>query len=160
MMTMAARLRVLAIAVATGRIGCVLLIGGELRDWRLSRTAARSAKVARAQAEKWIDVLRPDVVVTEAVPKRSSKSTKTRQLIDAIAAVAGEKELLDVKVVRTSLFENKYEEAKALGQRFPEIAAWVPKKRRIWEPEPRNTIYFEALALAMQVMSRPDGAPS
>jgi hypothetical protein len=151
MRAMGAEPRMLAFAVATGRMGCVFLVGGELRDWRLSKKAAQSVELARTYAGTWIGALCPDVVVTEDVSKRSHKGKKTRELITAVSGVAARKGLLDVKVHRTSSFTNKYEEAEALGNRFPEIAAWVPKKPRIWETEPQNTVYFEALALALHV---------
>ena len=146
------RLKVLAIAVATGRVGYVYHFGGKLRDWGLSRKASISPALAAAQADRWIRNLNPDVVVTEKVPKTSTKSTKTRSLIEAIQTVAAKANLLDVCVARGSIFKNKYEEAKHLGDLFPEISAWVPRPRRIWEPEPRNTILFEALALACIVI--------
>ena len=146
------RLKVLAIAVATGRIGYVYLIGDRLRDWGLSRKASNNPTLAAAQTEKWIADLNPDIVVTEKVPETSTKSFKTRSLIEAIRRVATNANLLDVCVSRASIFENKYEEAKHLGERFPEISAWVPKPRRIWEPEPKNTVLFEALGFATFVI--------
>jgi hypothetical protein len=152
MRTMSAKPRVLAIAAATGRIGYVFFVGGELRDWKLSKKAAKNSELARAYADSWIETLHPHVVVTEDIQKHSSKGHKTRDLITAISDTAAEKDLLDVKVPRSSAFANKYEEAEALGEQFPEIAAWVPKKPPIWETEPHNTVYFEALALALQVM--------
>ena len=145
------RLRVLAIAVATGRIGYVFLVGDQLKDWGLSRKASRNPKLAAVQANKWITNLRPDIVVTEKVPPHSTKSAKTRSLIEAIQFVTAKANVLDMFVHHTSAFRNKYEEAKHLGERFPEIAAWVPRARRIWEPEPKNTVLFEALALASVV---------
>lgn len=144
--------RVLSVAVATGRIGYVFLVDKKLCDWRLSKKAAKSVELAKRQAQVWIEKLGPHVVVIEDVSEHSTKSRKTRQLIDGIGCVAVERGLHDVRVSRVSAFKNKYEEAAALGNRFPEIAAWVPKKPRIWETEPRNTIYFEALALALEVV--------
>ena len=149
---MGSSFRVLAIAVATGRIGYVFLVDGALRDWRLSKKAARNMELAERQTNAWISVLNPHVVVTEAVSRQSIKSEKTRQLIDAVSSIAVERSVLDAKVSKTSAFKNKYEEAEALARRFPEIAAWVPKKPQIWETEPRNTVYFEALSLALQVI--------
>ena len=146
------RLKVLAIAVATGRIGYVYFIGDKLRDWGLSRKASANSTLAAAQADRWIRDLVPDVVVTEKFPKTSSKSAKTKSLIEAIQSVAAKANLLDVCVTRASTLKNKYEEAKHLGERFPEISAWVPRIRRIWEAEPKNTILFEALALAVCVI--------
>ena len=35
---------------------------------------------------------------------------------------------------------------------LPSSANGLPKIRKLWEPEPRNTIYFEALALARVVL--------
>jgi ribosomal protein L17 len=147
------QLKILAIAAATGRIGYVFLIGGKLRDWGLSRKASKSPALAAAQTQTWINELQPDVVVTEKVSTTSTKGTKTRHLIEAIAKVATRAKLLDVAVSRLHTHKNKYEEAKYLGERFPEINAWVPRMRRIWEPEPRNTILFEALALACVVVA-------
>jgi hypothetical protein len=148
------RLKVLAIAAATGRIGYVFLIGGKLRDWGLSRKASKSPALAAEQTKLWIEQLNPDVVVTEKVAATSTKGAKTRYLIEAIARVASNANLLDVCVTRIDEFKNKYDEAKHLGERFPEMSIWVPRPRRIWEPEPRNTILFEALALACVVVDK------
>ena len=142
----------MAIAVATGRIGYVYLISDRLRDWGLSRKASINPTLAAAQTEKWIVDLNPDVLVTEKVSKISTKSFKTRSLIESVQRVAANANLLDVSVVRANIFKNKYEEAKHLGERFPEISAWVPRARRIWEPEPKNTVLFEALGLAVSVL--------
>ena len=147
--------RLLAVAVGTGRIGYVFLIGGKVRDWKLSKRAAMSVELARAYAETCMHTLRPDVVVTEDVPRRSLKSRRTRDMIAAVSGAAVERQILEIKVLRASAFANKYEEADALGKRFPEIAAWVPKKPRLWQPEPRNTVYFAALALAVNVIGSP-----
>ena len=146
------RLRVLAIAAATGRIGYVLLIGERLLDWGLSRKASKSPELAARHAQKLIDDLKPDVVVTEDISKSSTKGSKTRMLIDAIAHVAANANLLDVRATHSQEHANKYEEAAHLAIRFPEIAAWVPKKRRLWDPEPRATVLFLALSLAVVVM--------
>ena len=150
---MRAKFRVLAFAAGTGRVGYVFLIGGKLRDWRLSNKASKNIESVAQFVTKWIATLGPHVVVTEDIRGHSSKSAKTRQLIEAAAGVAEKHALLDVKIARNSTYQNKYEEAAALGKQFPEIAAWVPKKPRIWETEPRNTVYFDALALALQVIS-------
>ncbi|WP_075995554.1 hypothetical protein [Salaquimonas pukyongi] len=148
-----ARLKVLAIAVATGKIGYVYLIGEKLKDWGLSRKASVSTEQAAGYAQRLINDLKPDVLVTEKVQAESSKSAKTRSLIAAIERIGEHNYLLDVSVERVKRFKNKYDEAVALAERFPELLPWVPKPRRIWEPEPRNTIYFEALGLALLAIS-------
>ncbi len=147
------RLKVLAIAAATGRIGYVFLVGGRLLDWGLSRKASKSPELAAAHTQKLIDTLKPDVIITEDIPKSSTKGSKTRRLVEAIAFVAGKAKLLDVRAKRLQEFANKYEEATHLAVRFPEIAAWVPKKRRLWDSEPRQTVLFDALALSIYVLA-------
>ena len=125
------RLRVLAIAAATGRFGHVLVMGERLLDWGLSRKASKSPELAATHAQKLIDAIAPDVLVTEDIPKSSTKGAKTRQLIDVVSRLAGTATLLDIRAKRPHHFNNKYEEAAHLASRFPEIAAWVPKKRRL-----------------------------
>lgn len=146
------RLRVLAFAVATGRIGHALLIGERLMDWGLSKRASQNPDLAALHAKRLIDELKPDVVVTEQVPRYSTKSAKTRAMIDTIAAIADRERLLGIRVTRPHDFPNKYAEAQHLGTKFPEIAAWVPRPRRLWEPEPRGTVLFEAIAFVLRAV--------
>ena len=150
-------LRVLAVAVATGRVGYVFFIDGRLCDWGLSRKASKSAEYAAREMQRWIDRLAPDVVVTEKLDRNSRKGEKSRGLIETLVRVAQNNQLLDVSVRRIRRFKDKYTEAKAFVAEFPDLVPWVPKKRCIWEPEPRNTIYFEALALAKEVISGTNG---
>lgn len=147
--------RVLSIAAATGRVGYVLLIDRELCDWAMSRVAARSPRAAVEQFGTWFDQLAPDVVITEK-PKGSRKGARTRRIIAAIAKAAAQRAVYDIAVPRPRHHRTRYDEAEELAKRFPEIAAWVPKQRRFFEPVSRNTIYFEALALALPVV---DGGP-
>ena len=153
-----ARLKVLAVAAATGRLGYVFFNDDELVDWRMSHKASQSRKRAVAQVEKWIDYLKPDVVITEDVVTESRKGARTKKIIAAIADCASNLPLNDVSISRVQTFDNKYEEATVLAARYPDILPWMPKRPRIWESEPRNMVYFEALALALEVVRRPNEA--
>ena len=83
-----ARLKVLAIAVATCRLGYVYLHGGELVEWKMSRTAHRSPEKARAYTKRLIERLAPDVVITEKIAKRSRKGEHAKRIIAAITRIA------------------------------------------------------------------------
>lgn len=148
-------LRILSIAAATGRIAYVYLIGDRLMDWRISDKASTSTSEAKAASERWIETLQPDVVVTEIAVSKTRKGDNTRQLIDAIAEAAETAKVLDVKVTREQTFANKYEEAAALAERYPELLPWVPRRRRFFDNEHRNTVLFEALALAQSILRNP-----
>lgn len=148
-------LRVLAVSVASGRVGYVFLIGGQLMDWQMSRVAARSTARATGVAQQWIADLEPSVVVTEKPECAKKKGERTKEITMAIAAVAAHNYVLDIPVARAQSFNNKYEEAAALAKRFPELLPWVPKKRRFFDNEPRETVIFEALSLALVVIEDP-----
>lgn len=150
-----ATLRILSIAVATGRVAYVYLIGDRLMDWRISDKASESVDEARAAAERWIETLQPEVVVTEQAGAKTRKGDNTRHLIEAVADVAEAAKVLDVRVEREQLYENKYAEAAALAVHYPELLPWVPKKRRFFDNEHRNTVLFEALALAETILRNP-----
>lgn len=140
--------RLLAIAVASGRVGSVFMIGDTLTYWQVSVKAAESPAEAAAHAQTLINGFWPDVIVTEEPNAVRHKGAETLALIAAMAQVAEDCDLLDVQVPRVQRFANKYAEADALALRYPELAPWKPHKRRFYQAEPRNTVLFEALALA------------
>ncbi|EHK57089.1 hypothetical protein [Allomesorhizobium alhagi] len=142
--------RILAIAAASGKVGFVYFSGGDLHDWGLSAKASRGIDQAFNQAKAWLTYYRPDLLIIEYVDEGTRKGKHTRSLIEAVKGAANELNINCVGVVRRSRFPNKYVEAAALVQEFPQIEPWLPKPRKIWEPEPRNIIYFEALALAKE----------
>lgn len=146
-----AALRVLAFAAATGRVGAVFLVGDRLIDWQMSSKAAEDSAEAAAFAQSLINDLKPDVVVTEELETAEHKGKRTLGLIAAIARTAEYNELLEVSVPHGHRYPNKYAEADALVRLYPELAPWKPIRRRFYDNEPRNTVIFEALALAQQM---------
>ena len=143
--------RVLAIAAASGRVGHVFFSGGRLRHWSTSRKASQDGVSAVEVVQTWINRLKPNVVVTEALDG-SRKGARAKAVTAAIGRIAAQNFLLDITVERVRRFENKYLEAQALADEFPEIGIWLPKARRFWETEPRSAIYIDALVLAKQVI--------
>ena len=155
-----ASLRLLAVAAASGRIGSVFLIGDRLMDWQMSNKAAESSVEATAFAQALINEFTPDVVVTEELDTARHKGTHTLGLIAAIARTAEHNQVLDVAVPHEHRYPNKYAEAEALVERYPELTPWKPAKRRFYDNEPRNTVIFEALALAQVMVGTGGGEAS
>ena len=154
-MTTMAALKLLAIAAVSRHVAYVYLIGDRLVDWRISDRASSSAEKASATVQGWINLLKPDVVATEKIGSNVRKGAKAKAAIDAIAMVAANNEVLDVAIHREQAFPNKYLEADAIVADYPELRPWLPKKRLFYDNEPRNTVLFEAMALAQLVLRGP-----
>lgn len=151
-----AALSVLAIAVASGKVGYVFLSGGKLQDWATTTKASRSSSDIVGFVQELIRDLKPDVVVTEKRTTGCRKGQRTKILIRSIAELASHNPVLDVSVPKPRGFPTKYDEAVFLAQQHPEIAGYLPKqRRRIFDFEPRNMVLFEALALADAVIKGP-----
>lgn len=156
----ARRQRTLALAAASGRVGFVFFIGKDLKDWRISGKASSSAFEAAKQTRAWIRYLEPDVVICEALDKYSRKGEKTTQIIEAIAKVAADSPVLDIRVPKSRTNTNKYDQARGYAERFSELLMFLPKRPKLWEAEPRNMIYFEALSLVESATLRGETTPS
>ena len=143
--------RLLAVAAGFGRVGYVFLIDRALTDWGVSRAAGAGPVNAAAQAMSWFGKLRPE---------GSRKRQRSRDIVHAVADAAARAQLYDVSVRRRKPFATKHDEAEALAERFPEIASWLPRRRRPWDAEPKNLIYFEALALAVAVIDGDEASPT
>ncbi|MFZ1813094.1 MAG: hypothetical protein WBO55_01795 [Rhizobiaceae bacterium] len=156
---MAMKLRLLAFAVASGKLAYVFLIGDELMEWRVSDLPKRSPAKAIAWAKRNITALVPDVIVTEDTRYAAKKGAPAKAMIEAIAALAEAGERLNPRIRRQHRYANKYEEAEAIAERYPELRPWLPGRwRRFFDNEPRNTVLFEAMANALCILADP--APS
>lgn len=144
--------RLLSIAAASGRVAYVYLEKHQLVDFALSYKASETPTDAARYARKWIELLNPDVVITEKITKHSNKGDNTRALIGAMAREAANHELKDISVVRLQHYPNKYVEAEVYVKRYPDLHAVQPRRPKIWESEPANMTYFEAIALALPVI--------
>ncbi len=75
-----------------------------------------------------------------------------REIIKLAAAQKCKVSLISGKSLRDSLLGNangtKHEMAKMLAQRFPDLAAKLPPKRRAWESEDGRMDIFDAVGLA------------
>jgi len=153
-----AALKVLAVAVASGRAGYTFLEGTQLRDWGITEKAVKNTSELVAFVQQLINELRPDVVVTEKCNPDCMKGSRTKRLIKSIIELASHNYVLDVSVPRPRRFQSKYEEAEELVSRHQDIVGYLPeRKRRFYEFEPRSMILFEALALAEEVIFGPPG---
>ncbi|MEL6818979.1 MAG: hypothetical protein AAFP80_10055 [Pseudomonadota bacterium] len=141
----------LGIAVASGKVGCVLVADGELEHTQLSSKAAHSPEVAVEFLEDWIRDLQPNFIVTEEAYRASRKAAHVRAIIAALADYANTTKINNAAIARTQRCANKYEEAALLAIKYPQLEPSVPHKRKLWEAEPRQMIVFEALALAEAV---------
>lgn len=147
--------RLLAVAINRKRMGYVFLVGGQLKDWQTMTKATTSAPEAAAALQSLINKFKPDVIVTEQFHPRRRNPSKATALKGALVRTAAQNRILDISVSRAHEYANKYEEAEALSQFFPEISPWLPRHRRIFDHEPATLVLFDALALAFKVMQRP-----
>ena len=148
-------LRLLAFAAVSGRVAYVFFIGDRLLDWRISDKAAASTSHAIDWAGGYIEVLRPDVIVTEQVEFAAKKGQPAKQIIEAIGQLAENTKVLDARIKRERPYHNKYEEAASIAESYPMLKHWVPPKRWFADHEPRHMVLFEAMALALSIIRGP-----
>lgn len=149
------RLSFIAFAAAYRRVGIVYVVGDDVRHWKISCSGGRDCDGARKLAQNMIDRWQPDVVVTERTISAVHKSPRTKAITAAIARVAEDKPMLNIAIERQNDFKNKYEEAAHLVGKHPQLAVLRPKPRRLFDPEPRSTVVFEALSLIESVKRGP-----
>ena len=137
----------LAVAAASGKVGHAFFIDDELCYFDLSVKAAESLENAYAHVTKLIAYYNADVLVTEEITANSRKGDRSHALISAIEKAGRDAGITVSPVKREQTYTNKYEEAAALAERFPDLKPILPKPRRTWETEPRETIIFESVVL-------------
>ena len=150
-----ATLKLLAVAINTQRMGCVFFAGHELKDWRAMTKPTRSQSDAAEALQRLINNFAPDVVVTQQHRSVQGKRFHNKDLRAALNRTAAQNFVLDVTIERPREFANKYEEASALAELYPELRHEVPPARRSFDHQPARLILFDALALAHQVLQRP-----
>jgi hypothetical protein len=143
------RRRILAVAVAYGKMASVLLIDGRLKDWQCSREAGLAVSKGRSFLRLAVLRYSPDLVIIEDPHGPTRKSGIARSILFALAQELEDSGASHLRVQRTQPFANKYAEARALADRFPVIRPWLPDTPKIWDSEPIETIYFEALSMAV-----------
>ena len=146
------QLRALSVAVASGRTGAVFLVGDKLKYWCQSTVAATNPVQTVDWTEKLIKILRPQLIIIEDRGPKCHKGPTARAAIEVIERTAVHASVECTSVVRMQPYANKYAEATALVAQFPELTTRQPKHRQIWDSEPRSTIVFEALSMAVDVL--------
>ena len=91
----------------------------------------------------------PDLILTEMLTPQCRKGAHTRKIIEVLAETARQSGASHQTVMRVQQHANKYEEIDAICLRYPQIRLWAPEPRKFFDKEPRETIYFEAIALAL-----------
>ena len=144
---------VLSVAVSSGKIAFVYLIGDDLKDWRCSRASTLSVTAARSFVRVATAKLGPDVLILENPTGSTRKGGMSRDILFALAQDIKDSNVAHVLIERRKTHANKYLEARDLAKRYPLIKGWLPDKPKIWFSEPINTVYFEALAMVEQYRS-------
>lgn len=138
----------LAVAARTKRIACIVLEDGMPVTWDAAGKKAKSPEKAARKLRDWIGEHKPDVLVSENPDTAARKGKRQIAILKAFQAVGEDLPIRSLVVGRKRKFANVYEEARAFGEQFPDLAGLVPKHAKPWESEGHNVVCFEALALA------------
>ena len=150
-------LKVLAVAAANRRVGYAYFENWDLVYWTISTKAGEKPLNAVAVTQDLITRFAPDVLVSQKVTPALTKSRNTKKVIAAIARTGKQNDLISIAVPRLCKHKNKYEEAEMLAMIFPQVADYLPQPRQLHHSkEPRNTVLFEAIALAMTLFDDED----
>jgi len=120
-----------------------------------TRAPDKNAKCLR-RIEKLLARLQPETVVLEAFePEQSDRATRVTKLCRAIVGYAIA-ERIDVAIFPFREVQRQFvhlgattrqDIAEAVARLYPQLAAYVPRRRRTWESEPWRLSLFCAAAL-------------
>jgi len=130
-----------------------------LVGWGLAHISDEKDSGAVARFEALLDQYRPDVVVLEdAAAPGSRRRPRVQELLNTLGKTACERGIAVHAIPRLAVIEcfsspdkraTKYSITKHLAETFPELAAKMPKRRKIYQSEDERIATFDALALAV-----------
>ncbi|MHA7773858.1 hypothetical protein [Roseibium sp. M-1] len=146
------KFKIMGIAVSRGRIAYVVLSGEEkVLTWGVSKSASHSSETIIERVTGWIEEIDPGAVVTEKVGSNARKRGRTHEVMKAVFEAVARSSALNMTTTKVRHHKDKYREARALAEEFPELLDQLPKKPACWDNEPRRMILFEALSFALRL---------
>jgi hypothetical protein len=150
--------RVLGIDPFSSGVGFAVLEGpNELIDWGTRSTRIANSEKAVLVIEKLIDRYEPDLL---AIENWESEGARRRPRIEALLdrIVVDERKRLPVRLIAPNEIRRvgsvprsgtKHGRATLLAERFPELAPFLPRPRKIWDSEDSRMSIFDAAAFAI-----------
>jgi len=158
--------RILAVEIRAARLGyAVLESTNRLGDFGAASFAIPSA--ARQRIARMLRLYRPSVLVLHGAGSRYPRDMRVRKSIARIAKDEAKKASVAMAVVPERGFKSffhqfhcrdKYDIAATVAVRFPELAWRVPPPLDFYDPEPRQMLYFDSIALAIVYLESPEKA--
>lgn len=149
---MAAPERLLACAVSSQGMATIVLDNGRLKDWQLSRAILDDHDKARSKLRLMAHEFGVDAFTTENPFDHSRKGKRARNLLHTLIQTMQDEGIRTIPLRRIQLYQNRFEEAEALSQRFTEIAGHCPSRPLPGSNPSRDILYFEPLSYAVSVM--------
>ncbi len=152
--------RIFALDPTTKGFGyAVLETPFRLVDWDLAHVSGEKNSGAVIRFEVLLDQFRPDVVVLEdSAAPGSRRRPRVRKLLGKLQETARTRGIAVHAIPRLAVIEcfssldrraTKYSITEHLAETFPELAAKMPKRRKIYQSEDERMATFDALALAV-----------
>jgi Holliday junction resolvasome RuvABC endonuclease subunit len=159
-------IRILAIDPSTRGFGFAVLEGPtRLIDWGVKETKTDKKRRSLKLIAELIEQYAPGVVALEDYEgKGSRRCHRIGELINDISKLALKRKVKVKSFSRAKVKDafsetggsNKYEIAKAIAGRFPELAPRLPRFRKPWMSEDYRMAIFDAVAMAMAYFYRPN----
>jgi hypothetical protein len=158
--------RILAIDPTTSGFAFVVREGTErLVDWGVARVWAESKNEYLARIEAIVGKYSPMGIVVED-STQSKRGTRARRRIALLLRYAKSQDITTTSVSWVTVREavgkglrTKYEIASRIASQFPELAVYLPQRRRAWESEDPRINIFDALAFALVACSASSTPP-
>lgn len=149
------RHRVLAIYPTHRGFGYAVLEETSLIDWGLARLRQRHNNEFLQRLEGLVEWHAPSLIALER-HDGSRRQQHARTCVHMASCYATEHRLPVKNLSRAEVWRQlelsvdatNHDMTRRIAQHFPELAAHVPPKRRLWETETDRTKMFQAVALA------------
>lgn len=141
--------RILALDLHPRSFGYAVFENADLLDWGLRKWPSRQSKIAGRKLSRLLDLWQPiRLVIREGAPRReyamleaSARNTKVPMLCVARAVVQD--------AFRSSKRPSRFDVARAVAARFPELSLRLPAERLTGHAEPFQLRMFNAAAAGM-----------
>lgn len=144
--------RVLALEIRARKVGYVVFEGPEtMLDWGVMHKTNSHSAFERKLAARW-GLLQPHaILIRRADAERSRAAVQTVRTLSRKQGVP--LHFISAKNLSVhfglNVRMNKYERAKIVADRFPELSWHLPRARKPWQSEPLKIMIFDAAALGI-----------